>query len=203
MTLFWLQLSFGGFCMPELSHLSGPERIEMFIETYEWLRRASGERLLSRANLNFKAVHPFANSMTVVDVSEPHRWKIRLSGTKVCERLGCDRTGRDAQSVFSSEERRLRLRLAHSMFNNPCGIRAKTAETHVTGDRALLDTIALPLIGSEGEKLVVHYAQIIDDIEHDYGARPLVRHSDLISFDYVDLGYGVPRDVPCDGLRIA
>lgn len=178
--------------MSALSSLSVDERIAKFIQVYQWLRGASQERLLSRKHLHFQAVHPFADSMSIVDISAHNAWQVRLSGTQVCERLGRDTTGCDAQARFTDKDREIRSALAHRLFELPCAIRAVTRETYNNGAQALIDSIALPLEGAEGQRLVVHYAQVIEDIEHSYRRRPVARRSDLVSYTYVDLGYGIP-----------
>jgi len=167
-------------------------QISEFTDVYRQLRELSKERILTRKNLSLKAVHPFADGLTIVDISVPDYWMIRLSGTKACERQGEDKTGCDAKLSFSDDEQILRSSLAHSLFENPCGIRALTRETYASGEFSLLDTIALPLLGEEGQRLVAHYAQVVVDIEHDYRARPVAEHTDLVSYEYVDLGQGVP-----------
>lgn len=178
--------------MVGLHNLPVDERILKFIDVYQWLRVNSKDEILTRKHFSLKAVHPFANALTIVDISSPDFWMIRLAGTQACERRGEDQTGCDAKQSFAAEEQMLRSSLAHSLFENPCGIRALTRETYASGEFSLLDTVALPLLGEAGQRLVVHYAQVVEDIDHEYRARPLAERTDLESYDYVDLGHGVP-----------
>lgn len=178
--------------MTEFSNLPVGARIDKFIDVYLWLRGAAREDILSRSKLHLKAVHPFADALTIVDISEPDFWRIRLSGTKTCEREGKDMTGGNALNYFTENERALRSALADSLFDGPYGIRATTRETYSNNAHSLLDTIALPMIGKDGERLVVHYAQVMKDIEHHYRRRPRAKQTNLISYSYVDLGHGIP-----------
>jgi len=180
--------------MVGLSSLPVSARISKFIDVYQWLALNSKERVLTRKNFSLKAVHPFANALTIVDISSPDFWIIRLSGTKACERSGQDKTGCDAKQSFAQDEQMLRSSLAHALFENPCGIRALTRETYANGEFSLLDTIALPLLGEDCQRLVVHYAQVVEDIEHGYRCRPMAEQTDLMSYDFVDLGHGVPTE---------
>ena len=168
-------------------------RIAQFIQTYQSLCRDSDEQILSRKNFNLKDVHRFADALTIVDISAPDFWLIRLSGTKSCERLGQDKTGGNAQASFAEDELRLRRCLAESLFETPSAVRATTRETYANGARALLDTIAVPMWGEENQRLIAHYAQVIEDIEHDFRSRPLADKTDLVSYTFIDLGYGIPN----------
>jgi len=181
--------------MTDLSDLPVGARISEFVDLYQRLREASGEDILARRNFRLKDVHPFANALTIVDMSTPNFWLVRLSGTKACERVGCDKTGSNAKKSFSEDEQELRSYLAHSLFENPCGIRALTREIYSNGEQSLLDTITLPLFGKENKRLVVHYAQVVEDIEHGYGKRSLAEKTQIASYEFVDLGHGTPADV--------
>lgn len=178
-----------------VEHLNHPaaRHIAEFIQTYQRLRNTSNDRILSRKNFHLKDVHRFADALTIVDISAPDFWLIRLSGTKSCERSGQDKTGGNAQTGFSGDELALRKSIADSLFHNPSGVRATTRETYANGAQALLDTISLPMLGEEGQDLIVHYAQVIEDIEHEYRCRPLAEETDLVSFTYIDLGHGIPN----------
>lgn len=178
--------------MTESSKPNVDTHIEKFVETYQWLRGAANERILSRHNLHLKAVYPFAASLTIVDISDTEFWQVRLSGTLACEHLGQDTTGGNARHSFAKQELALRAELAHSMFEGPWGVRAQTRVAYANGGHAMLDTISLPLLGEEGQRLVAHYAQVMKDIEHEYRQRPRAEQTDLASYSFVDLGYGIP-----------
>lgn len=167
-------------------------KINQFIETYQALRGDAGERILSRKNFHLKAVHLFADMLTIVDISEADYWRIRLSGTKSCERRGVDKTGRNAQNGFDENELTLRKHLANSLFEHPCALRGITRESYANGTSALVDTIALPMLGEDNQRLVVHYAQPIEEIDHDYQDRPLLTGTGLVSYEFFDLGHGKP-----------
>jgi hypothetical protein len=185
--------------MTEFSSLTVGARLDKFVDVYLWLRGAAQENILSRSKLHLKAVHPFADALTIVDVSTPDFWRIRLSGTKTCEREGKDKTGTNALHSFAESERALRRTLAYSLFDGPFGMRSTTRETYTNGAYCLLDTVALPMRGEDGQRLVVHYAQVMKDIEHQYRRRPLAKKTELVSYSYVDLGHGVPR---ADDMRL-
>lgn len=179
--------------MTESSRPNVDTQIEKFVETYQWLCGTANERILSRHNLHLKAVYPFAASLTIVDISDTEFWQVRLSGTQACERLGQDTTGRNARHSFAKQELALRAELAHSMFEGPWGVRAKTRVAYADGKQAMLDTISLPLFGEEGQRLVTHYALTLQDFEHEYRRRPPAEQTDLVSYYFVDLGYGLPE----------
>jgi len=103
-------------------------------------------------------------------------------------------TGCNAQLGFPEGERSLRCQLAHRLFDGPYAIRAIVRETYESGETSLLDTVAVPLTGSNGERLVAHLAEVVRDIVHDFGDRPAADHSDIVSYRFVDLGYGLPMD---------
>jgi len=109
---------------------SADAEINEFIVVYQRLRKGAEERVLSRRNFKFKEVAAFADALTIVDISTPDFWRIRLSGTGSCERSGQDKTGKNAQSGFADDELVLRRCLANSLFENPCGIRAMTRESY-------------------------------------------------------------------------
>lgn len=168
------------------------ERIAGFVDTYRMLCAASGARILSRKALTIQAVHPFAASITIIELFGRDEWRIRLSGTEICERWGRDKTGLNALASLPGAERAIRQQLVEGLFENPCGLRATLVETYVDGAAATLDTISLPMLGNEGQLMVVSYALVIQDFEHPYGDRPLARRTAIVSHRYVDLGYGTP-----------
>lgn len=178
--------------MSEFASLSVEARLAKFVEIYRWLLKASEQRILPRSDLQLKAVHPFANALTIVDISSPDFWRIRLAGTQTCERVGHDATGDNAQLKFSQSERDLRSAVAHTLFQGPYGVRAITRETYTNGEASLLDTVAVPLLGQGGERIVAHYAQVLEDIDHDYRDRPAAQDSTLVSHRFIDLGFGLP-----------
>lgn len=173
--------------MSRLHTLTIDDRIESFLEVYRWQCTVSRERILSRRNLSLESVHPFAGSMTIVDVSDPAQWSVRLAGTGVCERLGRDITGFDAMAGLGDEERALRRTLAERLFAGPCGIRATFHETYRTGDHNLIDTLSLPLTTAEGARLIVTYAQVVEDANFEFCAQPRVVDSRIEAWRAVDL----------------
>jgi len=84
------------------------------------------------------------------------------------------------------------------MSAGPCGIRAILQETYEDGEQNLIDTLSLPLKTVEGARLVVTYAQIVEDINFDFRSRPRVVDSRIQSWHAIDLapsasGRGVVR----------
>ena len=186
--------------MAESSEPNVESHIAKFIETYQTLCVSANERILSRHNLPLKAVYPFAASLTIVDISDAKFWHVRLSGTQTCECLGQDTTGGNAQCSFPKQELALRTMLAHSMFDGPWGVRTNTRVFYDNGGNAMLDTISLPLLGEEGQRLVAHFAKVLVDVEHEVQQRPRAEKTELASYAFVDLGYGLPED---ESLRIS
>jgi hypothetical protein len=186
--------------MSKLNTLSIEGRMESFLEVYRWLSTVSREAILSRSNLRLESVHPFADAMTIMDVSDPLQWRVRLAGTAVCERLGRDATGANALHGLDDDERSLYLTLSEKMFAEPCAIRAVLQETYEAGEQNLIDTLSLPLSTSEGARLVVTYAQIVEDINFDFRSRPRVVDSRIQSWHAISLepsasGRGLARAI--------
>lgn len=163
------------------------QRVSAFVDTYRALCEKTGHVILPRRAMTMDAVYPFAPSLTIVELSEPDDWRVRLSGTAVCERMGVDVTGENALTALPIGERHRLKRLVARMFRKTCGLRALATESYSNGETSVLDTIALPLIGAEGQRMVVTYALVVRDIENRFGARPVAQRTRLLSHWDVDL----------------
>ena len=169
---------------------SSPDvRIARFIEVYKSLSRAVSEPVLSRRNLSFDAVFPFAADMDLIDDDE---WRVCLNGTGRCERARIDRTGRNVLETCSAEERTLRVALAESMFDAPCGLRATLTETFEDGQQAITETTSMPLTGDGGLRKIVTYALLAEDIAEPFRERSVLQSIQITAHRFVDLGYGMP-----------
>ena len=170
------------------------ERIDAFIETYKSLCAEASEPILSRSALTMRAVLEFAPYMTIVELVNDDAWIIRLNGTGHTDYAQLDRTGRNALATCTPEERTMRRQIARTMFAAPCGLRAKLIETFTDGEKSVLDSTSLPLLGSQGEQMIVTYGLLVEDISEPYGERAKLSSMSVTEHEFVDLGYGVTAE---------
>lgn len=169
------------------------DRIEEFIALYVRLRDAAGPAVLSRHHLTMRDVAPYAADITIVELVSDEEWIVRLNGTGHCDHAGIDRTGVNVLEGCGPEERALRRAIAQSMFDFPCGVSAIFQQTYDEGSTATLDAASLPLLGRDGEKLILSYALLVEDIEDPFGDRPVLQSVKVTGHRYKDLGFGVPE----------
>jgi len=170
------------------------DRIEDFISLYIDLRDAADERILSRHRMTMRDVVSYAADMTIVEMVNDDEWIVRLNGTGHCMTANIDRTGENVLATCPPEERAMRREIAEQMFSVPCGLFAVLRQKFEDGSRATLDTTSLPLLGKDGERLILTYGLLVDDIEDSYQDRPVMTGIHVTGHRYVDLGFGVPEE---------
>jgi len=169
------------------------EMVTAFIRLYTRLRDASGARILARADLTMRDAAAHARLMTIVEIMNDDEWIIRLNGTGHCTMAHIDRTGRNALATCPPEERARRRANAEAMFGVPCGLIADLSQGFADGTTATLLTTSLPLLGKEGQRMILTYGPQIEEV-----ADPSVKPSEFAQIEidshhFIDLGYGLPN----------
>lgn len=167
--------------------------VESFVELYVKLRDASGDQILPRQAMTMRDAAPYAADMTIVEIVSDDEWIIRLNGTGHCQSASVDRTGQNVLESCSPEEREVRRGAAEQMFGLPCGIFAILIQTYDDGSTATLHTTSLPLLGKGGERMILTYGPLVEDIEDPHRAeRPVLSDISVKAHRFVNLGFGVP-----------
>jgi hypothetical protein len=181
------------FSLKVVSKQVADDQIKEFFALYISLRDAAGDRILARQDMTIRAVSAYAADMTIVEMVNDEEWIVRLNGTRHSDSASTDRTGHNTLATCSPEERVMRRGIAEKMFALPCGIFAVLVQTYEDGSKATLHTTTLPLLGKSGEKLIVTYGPLVEDIEDTYRPRPALRSIEVVEHTFADLGYGVPE----------
>ncbi len=168
------------------------DKIEDFIALYRRLRANRGDRILARQDMSMREVAGFAADMTIVEMIDDDRWIVRLNGTRHCSQANIDRTGANVLEACSPDERALRREIAKQMFDYPCGLFAGLRQVYDDGSNTMMDTASLPLLGKDGEKLILTYGLLVEDLDQTFLNRPVMESIGLTAHRFVDLGFGVP-----------
>jgi len=157
------------------------------------LNNASGDRILTRQALTMRDVAPYAANVTIVEMVSDDEWIVRLNGTGHCRNASLDRTGQNALGPCSPDERTLRRRIAEELFALPCGVFCVLVQTYDEGSVATLHTTSLPLLGKNGERMILTYGPLVEDIEDPLREpRPTLQSIAVIEHQFIDLGAGLP-----------
>ncbi len=179
--------------MVSLHYSQIDDRIEAFRDKYLELLRLHDERILSRHNMTMRDAAPFAADMAIIELAGDDQWLIRLSGTNHCRRANRDRTGENVLAGRSAAERIRRKQVVEHLFAKPCAVKAVWKERFDGEMSATTASITFPALGRKGEKMLIAYELLVDEIEWvgpDHTSQ--LNAVDLIESRFVDIGSGVP-----------
>jgi len=93
-----------------------------------WQAKRKGDRLPGRADIDPLELRPFMGNMFMLDVvGDPPRFRYRLIGSRIVERVGRDSTGKFQEEAYSRAQaaqnnRLYRLICDHKMPVRNCGL---------------------------------------------------------------------------------
>lgn len=172
-----------------------PERLSRFIECFNVAQASDGIGVQSALPLRDFA--RFMPDITLLEMVEEKRLLYRLAGENVLEKLGRDLVGRDFLDIIPSAMRDQSINGHIEMRSRPCGYFMIYENEYLGGQRALAETLTLPLRKTpDGERnffLGFHIQNELTSVEL-YPSQPALIVGHALN-SYVDIGYGTPEEL--------
>lgn len=136
---------------------------------------------------------PILSTYIIHELISPEMIRIRLAGTKVCERFGMDVTGRNYLDFVEPRRRPKASRAIFLVCEQPCGMLVRLKSKTQTGRMHMNETLALPMRDNEGRARLVYYQSRSAPLdEYRDATNDQLAVLDIAKRTFIDIGAGIP-----------
>lgn len=172
-----------------------PRHLKWLLRHYLTLMHGRGG-IPSRADLNPADMKPILSWLVLTDHPGPQQAIPRVVGTDVDMFLQANFTGVNLFNMWTPEMAVMMDDFYNHILVRPCGgYMRRLVRTHRGQDRRY-ESLLLPLRDRNGDaNMMVGVLQSSHQAaaDDDYDSRPEISDAQLEAYDFVDIGFGVPR----------
>ena len=155
-----------------------------------WSSIRLGNAVPSRADFYPEKVSALLPFITIDEYRSPNELYSRLRGSVIVSRFGTDLTGQNLTSLFDDASRDIMMKAAHQIVDVPCGGHTVWTAESSNGKQSAIQGCYLPMIGSNGEKLIIGLSiESTDKVWKDSRSKPIIAIEPSLSF--FDIGFGI------------
>lgn len=167
--------------------------VPIFVDLHAyWQSLRQDEKLPRAENVDLLALLPLLPELSLLDMVSPDEIICRFAGTAICDRLGFDLTGRNICEQQASAMRDRARRAYDGMASQPCGMIARYVNHYSTGSQGTVSSLYLPLITADGSTRILGIGHREEKADYAPPIDETLIVTDVLSVDWLDIGFGVP-----------
>ena len=178
------------FALPRADHFA------VFQNYYERLAADAGG-VPKRSAFNPAEIKDLLPFIFIIEFRSKDDLYVRLSGTAIERVLRKSPTGQNYLDVVQDGEREFFREVGTNIMSVPCGGFFRRVLVLSNGDKQELQSKCLPFADRDGHlRYMIGMTSVRADLAVTRYDPPVKDVSEITGFHYIDLGYGIPEDIP-------
>lgn len=158
-----------------------------------WRESAGGDILPEGRELQLSKLAPWMPDMSKLTLEGPFEIRYRLVGTRACERLGMDPTGKNLYEMMDPSIRDTIARSFAETVTRPCGFYGRYENVNTSGRHSAIQSLYLPLKPlPDGTPKVIGMHAPGEMIDYKSPSDSVAIATTITEFTWIDLGFGAP-----------
>lgn len=149
-----------------------------------------------RADIRLQNFARFADSLQIYELKSPRDLRCRLIGSKVAERVQQVSPEDNLFDFFSEPAAAIGEKWWVNMASTPCGGLMCFSTHYANGIKRMVPSLVLPITGAKGQKLFLALNSLPRMLDRSEPSGKLIIAEDAFEGKFLDVGYGLPIDVP-------
>ena len=161
-----------------------------FFQAWEKLR--TNGSVPNRSDVKLQDFAPFAADLLIYDLYSPTDLRSRLMGSRVTERVKFHGNDVNWLDLVCPSVRKAGELWWNSLINTPCAGIMQFSTRFLNGTNRLARAMLLPIIGPEGQTLLLTLNQATNVFRVDDAEGKILISADCFQTLYIDIGFGLP-----------